>query len=425
MPVPTPAAIFFASAALAASLAACGGGTTAALSNQPASSPTPRSTASASPAPTTDPQIQIAPGFESNTIASVPNARELVALPNGDLLVGTSSNQLYIVPGAENPGSVGAPSVFISLTDAPAQGVAISPDSTTIYAATEYHVFSIPYKAGDQREPDSSAHQIASVRTGPIAPGDGDVHTTSSVAITATALYVGVGSSCNACVEIDPTRASVQVMNPDGSGMHTLATRERNPIALAINPVSKVLWAGGAGQDNIPYGHPYEFMDAITLQTGSPVDYGWPDCEENHVAYTHGAQCSSVAVPRVEFPAYSTHIGASFYPVSLSGAYVFPTAYRGGLFVTSHGSWHCCPTTPPEVAFVPMNGDAPSNPVNWNDPTAQWTRFMWNFGATSNTNYIGRPTGIAVGSQGSLFVADDRNGVIYRIRQVARSQIKH
>jgi len=41
---------------------------------------------------------------------------------------------------------------------------------------------------------------------------------------------------------------------------------------------------------------------------------------------------------------------------------------------------------------------------------------MWGFGTTANTNWTGRPTGIAVGSQDSLFVADDLNGVIYRIR---------
>jgi glucose/arabinose dehydrogenase len=62
--------------------------------------------------------------------------------------------------------------------------------------------------------------------------------------------------------------------------------------------------------------------------------------------------------------------------------------------------------------------------MDWNDPTAQWAPFMWNFVRGSMwmpfiNNYIGRPTGIAVGSRGSLFVADDSNGVIYRIRPVA------
>ena len=347
----------------------------------------------------------------------MPSARQLAALPNGDLLVATSGTQIYIVPNAESAGASDAASAFITLPDSPAQGVALSADGQSIYAATQHGVYKIPYHTGDQSEPASSAVKIASVRTGPISPGtDGDVHVTSSVVATASTLYVGVGSSCNSCVEVDPTRASIQAMNLDGSGMHTLATRIRNPIALAINPASGTLWAAGAGQDGLPYGHPYEYADAVTLQAGSPVDYGWPDCEENHVAYKAGANCSAVAIPRVEFPAYATHIGAVFYPVSATGAYVFPAPIRGDLFVASHGSWHCCPSTDPQVADVPMNGDTPRAPVNWSNPSAQWTPFMSGFGTTANTNYIGRPTGIAVGSQGSLFVADDLNGVIYRIR---------
>jgi glucose/arabinose dehydrogenase len=372
------------------------------------------------PSPTASMRIQVASGFSWTTIASVPDARELVALPNGDLLVGTSDSSIWIVPDAEAARSPGGAHEFITLPDTPAQGIALSADGTTIFAATEYDVFAIAYRSGDQSESSSDAHQIASVRTGQISPGsDGDVHITSSVAATSSALYVGVGSSCNACVEVDPTRASIQAMNLDGSGMHTIATRIRNPIALAIDPASGVLWAAGAGQDDLPYLHPYEFLDAVTLQPGSPVDYGWPDCEENRVAYVAGSNCSSVAVPRVEFPAYATHIGATIYPAGATGAYVFPSAYRGGIFVSSHGSWHCCPSMPPEVRFVPMNGDAPKIAVDWNDPSAQWTGFMWGFGTPANTAYIGRVTGIAVGSQGSLFVADDQNGAVYRIRPAA------
>ena len=361
--------------------------------------------------------LMLAAGFTLTTIAAVPGARELTALPKGDVLVGTHSSQIYIIPNAESPGAAGAASVFISLPDSPAQGVALSVDHASIYAATEFGVYKIPYRTGDQSEPPGSAVKIASVRTGPISPGsDGDVHTTSSVAASATTLYVSVGSSCNACVEVDPTRASIQAMNLDGSGMHTIATRIRNAIGLAVNPATGVVWAGDAGQDSLPFGHPYEFVDAVTLQPGSPVDFGWPNCEENRVAYTPGANCSSVAIPRVEFPAYSTHIGVAIYPASAGGAYVFPAQFRGALFVTSHGSWHCCPSTVPEVAYVPMTADSPRLPVNWADPSAQWQPFVWGFGMQTSTSYIGRPTGIAVGSQGSLFVADDLRGVVYRIR---------
>jgi glucose/arabinose dehydrogenase len=374
-------------------------------------------TGGATSIPTMNPDLHIATGFAAQTIAWIPAAREIAALPDGDLLVGTSTSKIYIVPGADTSGAAKTAHVFINLPDNPAQGVAISPDHTAIYAATQYDVFKIPYHSGDQSEPDSAAVKIASVRTGPIAPGsDGDVHRTSSVAVTSTTVYVGVGSSCNSCVEADPTRATVQAMHLDGTGMHTIATRFRNAIALAIDPATGAFWAGGAGQDRLPYSHPFEFIDAVSLQPGSPVDYGWPDCEEDRVAYAAGADCSKVAVPRVEFPSYSTHIGAVFYPQSPSGAYAFPAAYRGSLFVSSHGSWHCCPASPPQVDDVPMNGDSPKTPANWSDPNAQWIEFMWGFGDASSTSYIGRPTGIAVGAQGSLFVADDQNNVVYRIR---------
>jgi glucose/arabinose dehydrogenase len=407
-----------------AAIAACAGTAPGPIAGSGSPSPTPVASSSASPAPTTDPKIHIAAGFVSATIASVGSARELVGLPDGDVLVGTSRSQLFIIPNAESAGAAPAPHAFITLPDTPAQGIALAPNGTAIYVATEYGVYKIAYRSGDQTEPDSSAHKIASVRTGSIAPGsDGDVHITSSVAATASTLYVGVGSSCNACVEVDPTRASIQAMKLDGTGMHTLATRIRNPIALAIDPATNVLWAGGAGQDRIPYGHPYEFVDAITLQPGVPVDYGWPDCEENRIAYTNGANCSSVAIPRVEFPAYATHIGATFYPANQHGTYAFPKTYQGALFVTSHGSWHCCPATSPEVDVVLMNGDAPKVAVDWSDPTKQWTPFAWDF-QVAGTWYRGRPTGIAVGSQGSLFVADDQNGVIYRIRPAQAARIR-
>lgn len=383
-----------------------GGGGSLGPTNQ-TGAPTPRASAA----------IGVPAGFTETTIASVSGARELAALPNGDLLVATSGSTISIVPDAESAGAAGQPSTFITLPDSPAQGIALAVSGTAIYVATQYGVYEIPYHLGDQSEPNSSAVKIASVRTGPVAPhSDGDVHHTSSVTVTASTVYVGVGSSCNACVEVDPTRATIQAMNLDGSGMHTLATRIRNAIALGINPSTGTLWAGGAGQDDLPYTHPYEYVDAVTLQSGSPVDYGWPDCEEDQVAYVAGSNCSSVAIPRVEFPAYATHIGLVFYPTNPTGAYAFPSAYRGALFVSSHGSWHCCPSTEPGVAYVPMNGDVPKTAVNWNNPTTQWTAFMWGFGTTANTNWTGRPTGIAVGSQDSLFVADDLNGVIYRIR---------
>jgi glucose/arabinose dehydrogenase len=425
-------------ALLAAALTACSGGgsTTAApvVQQQPPgvgvgpAPPTPSPAPTATPVPTTtpvptatpvpappaDPALHVPPGFIVSKIAAVGGARQLAALPNGDLIVGTMGTSVVIVPNAESPGAAGTPSTFATLPDSPSQGVAFG--GGFVFVATQHGVYRIPYATGAHS---GTPAQIASVRSGPVAPNsDGDVHVTSSVAVSGSALYVGVGSSCNACVETDPTRATVQRMNLDGTGMTTVAKRWRNPIALATDPSTGAVWAGGAGQDSLAQPHPYEFLDAVSSHA-APADYGWPDCEENHVAYKAGANCASVVVPALEFPAYSTLIGAAFYPAAQTGPYAFPAAWRGGLFVGVHGSWHAVgngvPLDPPHVAFVPFAGSAPARAVNWSDPTAQWNDFFTGFQNAAGGR-IGRPTGVAVGAQGSLFVADDASSLIYRIR---------
>lgn len=181
---------------LSQALIACTGGGTASQPN--------------APGPGSSPNLQVAAGFVLTNIAQVPSPRELAALPNGDLLVATSASQIYIVPNAESSGAAGQPSVFIAMPESPAQGIALAANAASIYVATEHGVYQIPYHSGDQSEPNASAVKIASLRTGPISPGsDGDVHHTSSIVATASTLYVGVGSSCNACVEVRRARPAV------------------------------------------------------------------------------------------------------------------------------------------------------------------------------------------------------------------------
>jgi len=394
-----------------------GGGAT----NPSACSGAVHSVAPAGPA-VSPPALTVAPGFTLTAIAKVSQARQLVALPNGDLLVATSGASAYLIPNADALVAPGAPAVFTTPGEAGAQGVAFDAASCTVYLSAQHDIYRISYRDGQQTG--ATSRPIASVRSGSVSPnrpaGDTDEHKTTSVAVAGGMLYAGVGSSCNACVETDPTRASVQQMDLSGNQMSTRATRFRNAIALTENPSTRTLWAGGAGQDSLPTQHPYEFFDAVTLHPGV-ADYGWPDCEENHVAYTAGASCAATVAPLVVLPAYSTIIGAAFYPTNPGGPYAFPAPYRGGLFLTAHGSWHQNPNgtnaAVPQVVFVPMNGDAPAVPVDWSNPTRQWSVFVGGFEASNGMTRVARPTGIAVGPLGSLFIADDHlEGFIFRIR---------
>lgn len=372
------------------------------------------------PAATVPPGIKALANFTIETIARVPGARELAVLPNGDLVAGSHSQAVYIVPHAESNGAAGAASVLTTLPDSPAAGVAFAPDRCELYFGTQYGVYAAAYTGGALTVGNPTL--VLSVRGCP-GGGCGADHHTTSVAYSAGTIYVGVGSDCNACTETDPTRAVILKVRPDGSGLATVATRIRNPIALAVNPATGSLWAGGAGQDGLPYGHPYEYLDDVSAHAGAVADYGWPACEENNHAYTPGADCSNTVAPLLEQPAYSTIVGAAFYPAGLHGPFAFPPRFAGALFATAHGSWHVRPNgseaATPKIVFFPMHGDVPATPVDWNDPNKQWHFFAAGFEAHGRTRE-GRPTGIAVGALGSLFVADDYNGLIYRIRYHAR-----
>ena len=363
------------------------------------------------PAPVTPSGLNVAGALHMQRVAQVDGARELAALPNGDLLVGTTSSNVYLVPNAESSGSAGAPVAYAAVPDGLAAGVTFDRSSCTVFVGTTNGVYTIPYNDGDTSA--RSITKIASVRT-----SSSGGHETTSVAVSNGTLYASVGSSCNACTETDPTRATIQQMHLDGSAMSASAIHIRNAIALTVDPQDGHVWAGDAGQDSLPQGHPYEFFDDVSSHAAL-ADYGWPQCEENHQSYASGASCVNTIEPLVELPAYSTIIGAVFYPQSVSGAYALPASYRGGAFLSAHGSWHQVNGryfAAPQVDFVAMNGDTPTTPVDWSDPSKQWTPFVTGYQLSDGTTRIGRPTGLAVGSQGSLFIADDQTGTIYRVR---------
>jgi glucose/arabinose dehydrogenase len=337
--------------------------------------------------------ITIPPTYTITQIATVPDAREVTLSPSGDLYVGTNGKDIYVVPRAasENPQRA---RVYVSIDEAPAAGVAWGNGS--LYVGTQHGIW---------RVQNGHSQKLASVRTGSPPPGsDGDVHSTTSVAVDGSTVYASVGSSCNECVETDPTRATVGKVE---NGRYVpIARRIRNAIALAVDPSTHHLWVGDAGQDQLPPPHPYEFFDDVTART-APVDYGWPFCYENrkHKPGTN-ENCASVAVPQVLFPAYETPIGAVFA--------------HGGAFVTLHGSWHgpaqgLSGYMPPRVVFVPFKNGKPQRAADWSDPSKQWNAFAGGYQDGGGPRRSGRPTGITVGPNGDLFLADSQTGAIYRI----------
>jgi len=83
----------------------------------------------------------------------------------------------------------------------------------------------------------------------------------------------------------------------------------------------------------------------------------------------------------------------------------FPEEYRGDIFAAEHGSWNRKKRTGYEVIRVPLTkGKA----------TGEYEDFLTGF-VTADGKVWGRPVGVTVGNDGSLFVSDDGSKSIWRV----------
>ena len=85
-------------------------------------------------------------------------------------------------------------------------------------------------------------------------------------------LYLGSGSTCDACVESDPRSAAILSFRPDGSDLRVVATGLRNPYGLVFANGS--LYATVNGRDDLGKNEPAEMV--VRIRRGA--DYGWPSC---------------------------------------------------------------------------------------------------------------------------------------------------
>ncbi|HKS97288.1 MAG TPA: c-type cytochrome, partial [Terriglobia bacterium] len=117
------------------------------------------------------------------------------------------------------------------------------------------------------------------------------------------------------------------------------------------------------------------------------------------------SQCANKLGPVAAFPAHWAPNAMVRYDKEQ-----FPAHYRSGVFIAFHGSWDRAPFAQGgyNVVFQPLEGDRASG---------QCEIFADGFagGAKSPAKAEHRPTGLAVGPDGALYVSDDVRGRIYRI----------
>ena len=83
----------------------------------------------------------------------------------------------------------------------------------------------------------------------------------------------------------------------------------------------------------------------------------------------------------------------------------FPASFIGDGFAAEHGSWNRARRAGYEVIRIPMkNGQA----------TGEYEDFLTGF-VTADGKVWGRPVGVTVAKDGSLFVTDDGSKIVWHI----------
>jgi len=207
------------------------------------------------------------------------------------------------------------------------------------------------------------------------------------------------------------------------------ATGIRNAVALDWNNQINSLYALQHGRDQLSNLWP-EYYDSLQsaelpaeefLKVSEGSDFGWPFCyydpqkDLKVLAPEYGGngeevgRCEDKEDPIMAFPAHWAPNDLVFY-----NSEMFPEKYRAGAFIAFHGSWNRAPLPQKgyNIAFVPMGADGL--------PSGEFERFADEFaGSGGEIESPGdaefRPTGLAIGPDGSLYITDDQKGRIWRV----------
>jgi glucose/arabinose dehydrogenase len=185
-------------------------------------------------------------------------------------------------------------------------------------------------------------------------------------------LYLGSGSTCDACVEKDRRSATILSFRPDGSGLRIVARGLRNPYGLVF--VGRSLYATVNGRDDLGDGEPAELV--VRVRPGA--DYGWPACWPSYALRRLVGACAGVTRPLAYLEPHSSADGIA--------------SWRGDLFVTEWGEY-----------LAHRHGRV-------------LVRVRRGRVSTFATGFD-HPLALAVDPAGDLLVADWGRGVIYAIRK--------
>jgi len=343
-------------------------------------------------------------GFKVERYAEMKDEpRELRAAPNGDLFVSDSNaGKVEVFRGITRDGKPEQQSVFATGLKLNF-GIAFYPlgkNPEWIYLANTNSVVRYHYHNGDLKATGEPETVIAE-----LPAGGGHITRDLAFSKDGTRLFVSVGSASN--VDDPDThpkeklRADILEYTPEGKFVKIYAAGIRNPVGIAVNPITGQLWCSVNERDMLGDNLVPDYITSVK-EGGF---YGWPwyymgDHQDPRLPGTHPELKGKVTVPDVLLQPHNASLQLTFY----SGNQ-FPKQMHGDIFASEHGSWNKSVRAGYEVIRVPLN-DGKSDGV--------YGDFLTGF-VTDDGNVWGRPVGIATAPDGSLMVSDDGSKSIWRI----------
>lgn len=377
-------------------------------------------------------------GFKSTVVANnLGRARHLAVNSNGDIYIKMERLRggagIVRLSDKNKDGQVDDTSSFGNYI-----GTGIAIKNGYLYASSNSEVFRYKFSGGMV---DTNSRET--IVTGLVDRGQ---HNSKSITLDNNGnLYVNIGAPSNVCQEKDrqtgmpgqdpcpllQTTGGIWQFKADGKNQSyaegvRYATGIRNVVGLDWNNQTNTLFVMQHGRDGL---QDYKiFPDSIAVElpaeemlevTKAGENFGWPYCFFNQMEGKkvlnpeYGGdgksvgRCADVAPPVVAFPGHMAPNALLFYTGNQ-----FPERYRNGAFVAFHGSWNRAPLNQKGffVAFVPFKEGKPSG---------EWELFATGFAGreniTSPRQAVYRPTGLAQGPDGSLYVSDDVKGNVWKI----------
>jgi glucose/arabinose dehydrogenase len=364
-----------------------------------------------------------AAGLTVNAFATgLDHPRWIEVLPNGDVLVaeskeqpgspkslfdraaqatmrrakaiGISANRITLWRDEDRDGTAERREVFLERQNQPF-GMALV--DGTFYVGNTDGIVAFPYRDGATRL-DAPGTKLVEFKP--------HGHWTRSLIVSPerTKLYGGVGSLSNiadAGMAVEEGRAAIWELDLASGQARIFASGLRNPVGMAWEPTTGVLWTVVNERDGLGDETPPDYLTSV--QDGG--FYGWPYCYWDRIVDDRVPQDPALVAraitPDYALGGHTASLGLCWMPDgTLPG---FPD----GMVIGQHGSWNRSTLSGYKLIFVPFENGRPAGPPR---------DILWGFLSDDEKTCFGRPVGVAIGpDKQSLLMADDVGDVIWRV----------